>query len=220
MKSPGSTKPARAFTVFELLLVVFTLLLLLVLFGPGMFQRTQGTNCRVQCVNNLKQVGLCFRTFAIDNQDKFPMQVSVTNGGTMELIASGWVYPHFQILSNELSTPVILLCPDDSSRTRASSFSRNFDNRNISYFIGIDAANSSPQTILAGDDNLIVGGKYRKRGLMELGTNGPTVTWAPDRHESHGNLLMSDGSVQQVSDLRLSGFLRNSASTPNRLLMP
>jgi len=77
---------------------------------------------RINCANNLKQVGLAFRTWAIDNDGRFPMQVSVTNGGTMELVSSGLVFPHFQVMSNELSTPKILFCRADTQRTNANNF--------------------------------------------------------------------------------------------------
>jgi hypothetical protein len=36
------------------------------------------------------------------------MQVSVTNGGTMELVNGGTVFEHFLVMSNELSTPKLL----------------------------------------------------------------------------------------------------------------
>src|SRR5437667_3759111 len=87
----------------------------------------------INCDNNLKQVGLAFLSWAIDNGDNFPMSLStngvvtndvaslsrrfnrpgppsvVTNGpGTMELIASGNAFVHFRVLSNELSTPKVL----------------------------------------------------------------------------------------------------------------
>jgi hypothetical protein len=40
---------------------------------------------RIECVNNLKQIGLAYRLWAEDNGGKFPMEISVTNGGTMGL---------------------------------------------------------------------------------------------------------------------------------------
>src|SRR5258707_5813781 len=118
---PSRKIGGRAFTVPELLIVVFTLFLLAALFVPHLGRQSH-CNGGVRCVNNLKQIGLSFRTFALDNNDKFPMQVSVTNGGAMESIPLDWVYPHFQAMSNELSTPRILVCPQDLRRTNATSF--------------------------------------------------------------------------------------------------
>ena len=43
----------------------------------------------------------------------------VTSGGTLELTANGPVYPQFEVMSNELNTPKILVCPSDSSKQTA-----------------------------------------------------------------------------------------------------
>jgi prepilin-type processing-associated H-X9-DG protein len=214
---PSRKAGGRAFTVPELVIVVFTLFFLAALFLP----RLRRTHCNggVSCVNNLKQIGLSFRTFALDNNDKFPMLVSVTNGGAMESIPLGWVYPQFQAMSNELSTPRILVCPKDLRRTNATSFGPGFCNRNISYFVGLDAVDTSPQMILAGDDNLLLSGNPVKRGLVDLWTNAP-VAWSRSRHVNQGNLCFADGSVQQVSNVRLPQFLQSSGQATNRLLMP
>src|SRR5690349_8253126 len=103
-------------TVIEMLIIVAVLSLLAAIFVPQM-HRHHASPCRINCTNNLKQIGLAFRTWALDNNDQFPFQVSATNGGTMELTGSGIASVHFQVMSNELSTPKILLCPADIGRT-------------------------------------------------------------------------------------------------------
>jgi len=44
---------------------------------------------RINCINNLKQVGLSFRQWALDHGDQYPFNVSTNAGGTMELYAVG-----------------------------------------------------------------------------------------------------------------------------------
>jgi hypothetical protein len=58
---------------------------------------------RINCVNNLKQVGLAARLWATDHNDKFP--------------------PNLLSLSNQLASPRVLVCPAESQRARSSSFS-------------------------------------------------------------------------------------------------
>src|SRR5713101_1751498 len=114
---------ARAFTLIELLVVVATLVIAVAFLLPALMRpRRYATG--MYCSNHLKQIGLSFRTWALDNNGRFPMQVSVTNGGTMELVASGVVFRHFQVMSNELSTPTILICPMELAfaRTMATTF--------------------------------------------------------------------------------------------------
>jgi len=74
---------------------------------------------RIHCVNNLKQIGLAARMWALDNGDVYP-----TN---------------FLCMSNELSTPKILVCPADTNRVSAQTFS-SFTDANCSYefFSGSD----------------------------------------------------------------------------------
>src|SRR5437667_10028386 len=122
--NPHERNSQKAFTVIELLIIVAIMAVCATVFVPRL---TRGHNrCeRINCVNNLKQVGMSFRTWDLDNGDKYPMQVSVTNGGTMELVGTGMAFMHFAVMSNELSTPKILFCPreNDIRRMEASTFS-------------------------------------------------------------------------------------------------
>jgi hypothetical protein len=70
-------------------------------------------------VNNLKNVGLAMRIFAMDNEGRFPFELSVENGGTRELHAFGEPFHTFKALSNEISTPKIAFCPQDKQKAEA-----------------------------------------------------------------------------------------------------
>jgi hypothetical protein len=153
------------------------------------------------------------------------MSVSVTNGGAMELVATGNVAACFQVMSNELITPKILLCPEDTRRTYATNFSTGFSDANISYFISADAVETYPQMILDGDDNLLVDGKPVQPGILNLRT-GSTIAWTKDRHHGVGNIGLADGSAQQVTGDGLNsvvGLYTNGVPTnnvANRWLIP
>src|SRR5216117_1389627 len=138
-----------ALTLVEALVVIVVLGLLGALTLPGL--RPARSRQRIGCVNHLKQVGLAFRLWARDHSDKYPMQVSVTNGGTMESASIGILFPTFQVMSNELSTPKILLCQTDTNRTFATNFTTDFYSSKISYFVGLDADETKPSMLLSGD---------------------------------------------------------------------
>src|SRR5262245_51814893 len=57
---------------------------------------------RINCVNNLKQVGVAFNSWAAEHNGYFPMQVSFTNGGTSEAVERAPAFVHYRSLSNEL----------------------------------------------------------------------------------------------------------------------
>jgi hypothetical protein len=111
---------------------------------------------RITCLNNLKQIGLAFKTWALDNQDHFPFNVGTNAGGTMELCAESnggfdsSAFQHFQVMSNELGTPRILVCPKDRSRKPASDF-QYLHAANVTYllFSGTNVTDAHPQEILA-----------------------------------------------------------------------
>lgn len=75
----------RRFTLVEFLVIVVVLAVLIAAFLPA-FMKPRVRSSKLNCTNHLKQVGLAFRRWALDNEDNYPMQVSLTNGVTMELI--------------------------------------------------------------------------------------------------------------------------------------
>ena len=211
----------NAVTLLEVLVLVVVLVLIAGVVLPAL-DRPTGKAPRISCVNNLKNVGLAFRIFTTDNGGQWPWQMSGTNG-TKELLAdpgSGW--QHFRFISNELSSPRILQCPSDSKRSTASSFT-NFGPANLSYFLGLEADESIPQTILAGDRNLTTNGVDVGPGLLRLGTN-MNAGFSGKIHNSAGNVLLGDGSVQQTTSGRFQETVvaaaAASTNTINRLLLP
>ena len=219
-------------TLLELLVVIAMLLLLIALLLPEFSRPSMKyRSAKISCVNNLKQVGLAFRIWQGDNNDKYPMQVSVTNGGTMELVESGTVWQHFLAMSNEINTPKILICPFDVERVKNTALVFGgppltprdpmafTGDTNTSYFIGVDAVDTNPTMFLGGDRNLAIKNVALPPGLHSLGTNAP-VGWTRGLHENQGNILMDDASVQQFSTASLQKALEQTGVATNRLAIP
>ena len=136
----------------------------------------------------------------------------------MELIVTGNVAICFQVMSNEVNTPKILLCPEDTRRILATNWS-TLNNSNISYFVGLDADESKPQMFLSGDDNFAIGGVPVKSGMLQLLANTP-VTWTKARHKLYGNIGLADGSVWQLTTDELRQALYQTGVATNRLAIP
>jgi prepilin-type processing-associated H-X9-DG protein len=228
MKIFASRKAARALTLIEVLIIVAVLMLLAAVFLPALAKPKKHAPYII-CVNNLKQVGLAFKIWAEDNHDQYPMQVSVTNGGTMELREGPNAYLHFQVMSNELNSPMLLFCPKESdprrecattfaARTRMAGQVPFTGNSNLSYFVGVDATKSNLTMFLAGDRN-ITNGTPIKNGLLELTTNR-LAGWTAEMHVNQGNVCLADGSVQAFNTPGLRDALQNTGVTTNRLAMP
>src|ERR1043165_7756257 len=102
MKTHCSKQRNQAMTLIEAVVVIFVIAFLVMMFLPALLSPRHGAK-RINCASNLKQLGLAYKIWAGDNNDKYPMEVSVTNGGTMELLNTADAWQTFQVMSNELS---------------------------------------------------------------------------------------------------------------------
>jgi hypothetical protein len=120
--------------------------------NASFFDEAQAQAERLQCVNNLKQIGLAFRIWGGDNHDKYPTSLIV--------------------MSNELSTTKILVCPSDKARQPYASLGfGQFQDNMTSYRL----------TVQPDDGNL----KFPQC----------IIATCPIHH----NYLLADGSVQQTN---------------------
>jgi prepilin-type processing-associated H-X9-DG protein len=209
---------APGFTLVALLVILAVIAILTAMLLPALAAAKKKAQ-RINCVNNLKQSGLAFRIWAGDNGDKYPMSLPEEKGGTMEFITGADTFHHFLVMSNELSTPKILVCPSDTERAAAPSF-RRLSNKNVSYFVGLDATDADPQRFLDGDRN-ITGESEPEDGILKL-VPGQRVSWTAAIHGNSGNVGLADGSVQQYSNTALRNALQNSGEVTNiwRIALP
>ncbi len=213
-KNTRKDRLTRAFTLKELLAVVFCLTVLFGLWLPGYLKKLKARSSPVSCANQLMQIGLAFRTFAVDNDGHFPMEVSATNGGTLQLTASGQAYVHFAVLSNELNAPKVLLCPEDTKRRYATNFSVEITDNNLSYFINVDAKGGNGSSLLSGDRNITNSPVAGTRTVQLVG--GTAIGWNREVHKYEGHTLLGDGSVNRCTNLTV----QLPDGVTNRLVVP
>lgn len=158
--------------------------------------RSKSKSKRIGCTSNLKQIGLAFRMWANDNGDQFPWKVSNKKDGTLEFAGAGDPLPHFRAIHKELNSPKILVCQDDSARSRVSSFDQLTSRRQLSYFVGLDSEETRPTSVLSGDRTISTNGQPLS-GLVAFGTNA-ALQWAGGIHPGYGNVALGDGSAQQL----------------------
>jgi hypothetical protein len=138
-------------------------------------------------------------------------------------------------------SPKVLVCPaDDKSACQNFNGSNTyvgqynitvagtFGNTFMSYFIGMGASENYPQSILGGDRNLCSAStdatQYNGYGypnsapidVKDIDTRSSKYCWSLKLHSAGntvgaGNILLGDGSVQQVSSARFCADLLTNA---------
>jgi competence protein ComGC len=218
----------EAFTRRDLVVVIAVLVVLGIFLIPALQRATQKSRS-ICCNCNLKQIGTAYRIWANDNGDQFPAFAPITNGGWSNLLyrtnASTYAWTNYVLMANELGqSPLVLVCPADE-RKPADSIS-NLANTNLSYFVGVNANDTYPQSLLGGDRNLGPGTtpdpEYGFSPADGRGNDvviaGP-VCWSLKMHSRGnpaglGNILLGDGSAQQATSASLEAdWVRNAFAT-------
>jgi prepilin-type N-terminal cleavage/methylation domain-containing protein/prepilin-type processing-associated H-X9-DG protein len=214
MKMNRANGRVGAFTLVELLVVIAIIGILAALLLP-ILSHAKSRARRIECVGNLRETGLAFHLFANDHGGKFTTQVSTDDGGSLEFVTAGYQiigshfyfsFQHFRPLAGALVTPKPLACPADLERWPATNFSK-FNNWNLSYDIGLKADPNIPDSILSADRTLpaccFLPPNPTIVHLFDPDPSGPppylgpSPYWGEGLHERKGNILFSDGHVEE-----------------------
>jgi prepilin-type N-terminal cleavage/methylation domain-containing protein len=222
MKIPLLRRKAGAFTLVELLVVIAIIGILAALLLPAL-QQGQARAKRMECISNLREIGLACHLFANDHGGQFPTQVSTNDGGSMEFVTAGdqlqtrfyFSYKLFLPLSGSLGTPRLLACPADMERWSSSNFIK-FNNWNLSYAIGVKTEPLNAGSVLAADRTLPLCKSPGFTPNPSIGIIDPPITngnWGPGLHDYKGDVLFADDHVEESrnallpSELTVDNFL-------------
>lgn len=110
-------KVKKGFTLIELLVVIAIIAILAAILFP-VFARARENARRASCQSNLKQIGLGFKQYSQDYDEKYPLVVANTGGtaGAFDAGDQGWA----QILQPYLKSTQIFQCPSEVTPPNAT----------------------------------------------------------------------------------------------------
>lgn len=197
-------------------IITLAVVSLLAALGLAEYSRNLRGAQRIACVGCLKQVALSALLWANDHDQTFPF-ASTNANSSRAWVNSPQVFRHYQVMSNELTTPKVLVCSSDAQRIWAEDFVY-FSNSNLSYFVGLDASAHDGQGLLAGDRNIT--GGVMSNGFQRVLTPKSEAGWTKAMHRRAGNAALADGSVQRFETNDLSKHLAAMTNASIRLAIP
>ena len=218
MSGSESVPPKRkshAFTRLELAAVLGALGLLALLVLPA-FANQHERSARVLCVNNLRLMGQAVQQWGTEHGGQVSWRTPWANGtmdGTAGHPLARNIWFQWYWLSNELRTPKILACPSDAQKTPANNWSTSpdggflnshYQNRAVSYLIGLHVFPEDPDGLVAGDRNIRfngVGDCFSGITGVPLISTHSSGSWGigDGLHIEAGNYLLKDGHVEELS---------------------
>ncbi|HMJ65970.1 MAG TPA: hypothetical protein VK615_11520 [Candidatus Binatia bacterium] len=210
-------KTTPAFTRIELLLCICIVLLLTLTLGRSIVTSRSRAD-RVQCFNNMRQIGNAYIQFGLEHYDQMPWRLDSAQGGNHDINPQRHsLWYQYWFVRDALKTPTILM---DPAETRANArvatawdlsetgLQRVKDGA-VAYMLGLDALPTNPRSILLTDRNVIDSGSTGFP-LSEVRLLATQAQWFDDIHGLVGNVAFADGSIEALNTEQFRAALAQS----------
>jgi len=138
------------FTLVELLVVMAIIGVLAALLLPALARAREAAR-RTSCVNNLRQIGIAFRLYLLENRDTYPAAQDPLNADPYYWLwmGRGFRNPLAEFIPGDKERPGVFFCPSDIRQSSVDVYERTSYAYSMTFYHSpsqIDAMDSTAHT--------------------------------------------------------------------------